>query len=174
HLEGMPNFVEHPTHVISESGRWSQIAALENVDANSVVVIAEGHSVIFDVEGVTLQALGVSGELRFAADVDTRLTVQELIVFDSGYLEVGTAEAPIARGVRAEIVIGDRPLDAVDDPAQYGNGIIVLGKIRLHGQSLESTFAALTASPRAGDTLLRVSAVPQGWRVGDVIAIPQT
>ncbi|WP_164104392.1 hypothetical protein, partial [Candidatus Laterigemmans baculatus] len=31
HLEGMPNFVEHPTHVISESGRWSQIAALENV-----------------------------------------------------------------------------------------------------------------------------------------------
>ncbi len=174
HHDRIPNFAQAPTHVVQESGRWSELESVRDVDSESVVVIAEGHTVVFDMPNVTIKSLGVMGELNFDAEVDTSLTLQELIVFASGSLEIGTPDRPIAEHVRAEIVIGDRSLDPVADPLQYGNGVIVLGKIQTHGQVLDATFAALTTSPQAGDRSLSVSSVPAGWRVGDVIALPQT
>jgi G8 domain/Dockerin type I domain len=170
----IPDFTANPTHIISESGEWSKISKLSGVNRDSVVVIEEGANVVFDMTGVRVKSLGIYGKLSFRTDINTSLTVQEILVHGSGYLEIGTEANPVRRGVSAKVSIGDRPLDTTTDPTQAGNGILVLGKIVVHGESLASTHVSLQRSPAVGDLSVLVSNVPSGWKIGDRIAIPQT
>ena len=59
----------------------------------------------------------------------------------AGRLEIGTPDAPVADDVSAELVIADRALDTTRDPEQFGNGIVGLGAIRVHGAARTPTFA---------------------------------
>ena len=76
--------------------------------------------------------------------------------------------------VSAEIVIADRPLDTTRDPEQFGNGIVGLGTIRVHGAVRTPTFMRLAAEPLAGQTRLVLAERPAGWKAGDRLVLPDT
>ncbi len=112
--------------------------------------------------------------LIFRTDIDTRLVAGVVQVMPAGRLEIGREGAPIADGVKAEIVIADRPLDTQADPDQYGTALIGLGTIRMHGAVVSPTFSRLAAEPVAGQTSLRLQTAPtSGWQSARLI-VPGT
>src|SRR5262249_35461741 len=73
-----------------------------------------------------------------------------------------------------EIIIPDQPFDLVQDPSQYGHGLIALGKVTMSGAPLSDTFVRLAAEPHAGATTLTLATPVTGWRVGDRLVLPDT
>ena len=57
-------------------------------------------------------------------DRNTRMTVGTITVLDTGTLEIGTVDAPIAADVKAELVISDEPVDTTRDPEQFTVGLV--------------------------------------------------
>ncbi|MBI3263418.1 MAG: G8 domain-containing protein, partial [Acidobacteria bacterium] len=176
----IPNFAANPTLVSVGSGPWS-VASTWSAGrvpvANDVVVISPQSVVTYDVvsdEAIKTVAIRAGGQLRFRTDIDTRLRVTNLLVFPDGQLEVGSVAAPVAPNVKAEIIFNDTPLDTVFDPKQYGNGLIALGKVTMHGAAQNETFVRLAVEPRAGDTTLTLSQPVTGWRAGDMLVLPDT
>jgi len=175
---GVPYFCAHPTVTTASSGSWSTPATWSTgrvPGPNDKVRIAAGHDVTFDVASdAPLDCVEVSGALRFAVAVRTRMVVGNLTVLETGRLEVGTQARPIAPDVTAEIVIADRPIDRAIDPSQIGTGLQGLGIVAMHGAAKSPTFVRLTAEPRAGATSLAVEQAVEGWKPGDRLVLPDT
>ncbi len=122
------------------------------------------------------------GKLAFANTVNTRVRVTNLQVMAGemgmgtpGVLEIGTATAPVAANVTAEIVIANTALGgSVSDPEQFGNGLMVLGRWTAHGTLRTPTFLRLATEPRAGNTTLALSQAVSGWQPGDRLVMPDT
>ena len=170
-----------------QSGSWSSAAtwsAGRVPGANEVVHVDPGHVVTIDNTSAVAYTVAVHGTLRFNRSLNTRLTVTNLMVMGDhgmpsmttvGYLEVGTAAAPIAANVTAEIVIANTPIgNSVSDPEQFGTGLINLGKVSMHGTPMTPTWTRVAVEPRAGQTTLTLSETASGWKAGDRIVIPDT
>lgn len=159
------------------SGNWSDPAVWSSgavPTGSQIAVIAGGHTITYDSTTGVAYTISVHGSLKFRTDITTKLTVTNLEVMSDGYLEIGTTGTPIAENVQAEIVFADNPLDTSQDPEQWGNGLVSLGKVRINGAVKDSTFIRLATEPSAGQTTLQLSAAPTGWKVGDRILIPDT
>jgi hypothetical protein len=184
--DAFPNFTRRPTVVSRQHGPWSAPSTwVQNrvPGENDVVFISSAHNVVYDrTANVALAAVGIAGALRFRPDVSTRLVVGTLFVEPGGSLEVGTRQAPVQSHAVAEIVIANRPLyvaspdpaTQVIDPRQYATGLIVLGRITMHGQFRSPTWTRLAADPAAGQQVLILRERVQGWRPGDLVVIPDT
>ena len=166
------------THRAVASGPWS--AAETWADAvvpteAARVHIPEGMMVTVDSRlAPELATLRVDGMLRFDPSVDTELRVDTLLSGPGSVVEIGTPETPIAAAVSARIVFADRgPIDLAVDPRQLGRGAIFHGRTVIHGAA-KTSFTTLASPPRAGDSLLHLAEVPQGWRVGDRLVIAGT
>jgi hypothetical protein len=175
---GVPFFCAAPTATAVADGRWSAPATWSTntvPSAGAKVLIPAGRQVAYDVVSAgTVECVEVRGRLAFDTGRSTKLTVVTLIVMEDGQLEVGTEERPIAATARAEIQIADRPFDVQLDPGQVGNGIIGLGRIRMHGALKTPTFARLTGDARASQTTFTLDRPLQGWTAGDRIVFPDT
>ena len=112
--------------------------------------------------------------MTFETGRNTKVRIVTLLVMDDGLLEVGTVERPIAATARAEIQIADQPIDMRLDPGQVGNGIVGLGRIRMHGAVKTPTFARLAGEARASQTTFVLDRSVQGWAMGDRIVFPDT
>lgn len=176
--QGVPYFCANPSVTSIRSGDWSDSqtwSAGKVPGSNDKVKIAADHHVIFDSRSnLPLDCVEVDGVLRFATDKDTRMKVGNLMVMDTGSLEIGTPATPIMATATAEIVILDRAIDRVVDPGQIGTGIEGLGKITMHGAIKNPTFVRLAREPIAGDSTLVLAESVSGWASGDRIAIPDT
>ena len=165
----------------SDPGVWSE-GVVPGVDAR--VKISAGDTVTYDVTSdVRLDCIEVEegGHLRFATNRSTKLVLDVLMVLPGGALTVGTAAAPIEAQATAEIVFrSDTPLDTGTvaspgiDPAQYGRGLLGFGVIEIHGRSLAQSYHRLAEEPLAGASTIELEASPSGWRVGDVLILPDT
>ena len=185
--ESIPDFSQdtsRPRIQSVQSGNWSSPSTWGGTipTANHIVRIVQGHTVTIDNTSAVAYTIAVDGKLRFAPSVNTRLKVTNLEVMAGdmgmgirGILEVGTTAVPIASNVTAEIVIANSPLGGtVPDPEQFGTGIIVLGKMSVHGSVKAPTFLRLATEPDAGDTTLTLSAPVSGWKIGDRLVLPDT
>jgi hypothetical protein len=175
----IPNFGGHPTLVAARSGAWSDPTTWGGRPpaAGEVVSVPGGTVVTYDqVSDVKLDTVAVQagGTLQFRTDLNTRLRVTNLLVMPDATLTIGTAADPVAAAVKAEIIINDVAIDTSKDPSQYGNGMLVFGKVSMHGAALNETFVRLAAEPLAGDTVLRLSVPVAGWKAGDRIVLPDT
>src|SRR5262249_22653570 len=154
----IPNFGANPTITAARTGNWSDPAmwSLGRLPAaGDVVSIGANMVVTYDlVSDVPVKTVAIQsgGSLQFRTDVNTRLTVINLLVMPGGQLQIGTTANPVPVGVKAEVVFADVPLDIVNDPAQYGNGLIGLGKVSMFGAVKNQTFVKLATEPKAGDT----------------------
>ena len=175
----IPNFVAHPTIVSVASGNWSNPATWSSdrvPAAGDIVEIAGGTTVTYDVASTAhLGGVGVDPQatLEFRTDINTEMYVTDMVVFYGGTLQVGTAASPVAPGVTSTILINNVPLDAANDPSQYGNGLIALGTVTIHGAPKDG-YEQLATAPRAGDATLTLATPAAGWRVGDELFLPDT
>jgi len=186
--ENIPDFSQdtsRPAVESAQSGSWSSASTWTGGQipgGNHVVRILPGHTVTITDTSAVAYTIVVDGKLAFAPTVNTRVNVTNLEVMagnngmgTAGVLEVGTAAAPIAANVTAEIIIANSPLGgSVSDTDQYGTGLIVLGKVAMHGSVKTPTFVRLATEPRAGNTTLALSEAVSGWQAGDRVVLPDT
>lgn len=176
----IPNFGAQPTITSARSGLWSDPgtwSAGRVPVAGDIVSVTAWNDVTYDIvstEAIKTVAVQANGRLLFRTDVNTKLTVINLLIMEGGELRIGTAANPVAANVKAEVVFADVALDLVNDPAQYGNGLIALGKVTMYGAVKNQTFGTLATEPHAGDTTLALSAPANGWRVGDRLVLPDS
>ncbi|MEM9353649.1 MAG: G8 domain-containing protein [Planctomycetota bacterium] len=172
--------IESATHTVVQSGDWSDPSVWQNgvlPTSGARIVIPQGHTVTVDsqiAEGFATVRLG--GTLTFDPSVDTQLRVDTLVSTATGHLVMGTKYSPIAADVTAKILITDTgAIDRVWDPTAVSRGMILLGSTEVHGAVKNSwTTVAAANAPRAGDTTLTLTESPDGWRVGDQLAIAGT
>jgi hypothetical protein len=163
------------THVAVGSGLWSNPATWRNgliPSAGAKVLIPIGMTVDFDaVMSSAVKTLRIDGLLRFAADRNTQLKADTIVVDTKGLLFVGTPDNPIQSHVTARIVIADGgPIDTTWDPNLLSRGIISRGIVRMYGAYV-TPYVALTGNASVGDTTLTLASVPANWKVGDELAI---
>lgn len=174
----VPNFAKDFNVFSVKNGLWSDGATWSTgaaPGAGDIVRITPGTDVTYNVvSDLAIDSIGIEGALRFATNVNTKLIVANLLVLPTGTLEVGTAANPIASEKTASIVFADKAIDLVNDPMQWGTGLLVFGKIRVHGRPIEETFVRLSAEAMAGATTLSLSEPVSDWRVGDAIHLPDT
>ena len=175
---GIPRFCADAAVQSIASGAWSDQGTWSTgrvPGAGQGVRIAAGHTVTYDVvSDAVLPCVDVEGTLTASTGTDTRLTVVTLSVLEGGRLEIGSERAPIPAEVTAEVIFADRPLDLARDPEQFGNGLIGLGTVRVHGAAKQPTFLRVAAEPLAGATTLELEAPPVGWQAGDTLVLPDT
>jgi hypothetical protein len=175
---GIPDFCAGPTITSVASGNWSTPSTWSPSrvpQAGDKVAIGAGTAVTYDVvSDASIDCVGVNGILRFRNNGNTRLKVANLMVNDSGALEVGTSANPIPDGITAEIIIADKPLNTATDPEQFGTAIIGFGRVSISGSPKAPTFTRLAVEPMAGQTLLQLTEAPSGWKPGDLVIVPDT
>src|SRR5215831_20330923 len=97
---GVPDFCAQPTVSSASGGLWSNAATWSTGKVPTLddrVAISAGHDVVYDVASdAKLACVEIRGGLRFRDDANTRLKTANLMVMDDGYLEVGSADRPIA------------------------------------------------------------------------------
>jgi hypothetical protein len=95
-------------------------------------------------------------------------------VAPGGELLAGAPTRPVPAGVTAEIVFPDfGPLDPRVDRTLTGKGLVAASRVRLYG-ALKSSRVRVASAPRRGDTVVRLSAAPSGWRPGDRVILTGT
>jgi Ca2+-binding RTX toxin-like protein len=147
------------------------------------VVPANGAKVLIPV-GVTVQVDGMiparlstvrlDGSLSFDTTRNTQLQVDTMVVNDCGEFYMGTAAAPIARGVTARLLITDNgPIDRTWDPFGISRGLITQGTVSIYGAPVDS-YESILGSALAGSQSLTMKIAPTGWKVGDSVTIAAT
>jgi len=172
---------ENATHRTVSNGPWFSESTWENGEIpgrDDRVLIRAGHSVSYNgISDEPIHWTRVMGELRFLPSIETRLTVETLIVDPSGALILGTETDPIADGAVAEIVIDTTrgPIDQTEDPFALSRGVITHGHTEFHGETVVP-YTALEGDALAGANRIRLrdGAVPDGWSVGDTLVIAGT
>lgn len=135
--------------------------------ANRILEIPIGQTVTLTSGDWDL--IWVEGTLVIPRNSNLSLTVREIVITPTGFFDGGTATDPVLGNV--EIIWADGPLDT-SDPSQWGKGLLVFGKINLHGK-VKTPYVELIASPVVNDTDLAIQP-PINWQVGDMVAIPAT
>ncbi len=177
----IPNFA-HPAvspgvpNMTVADGLWSSGASWSlgrpPVDAETAVIF---HDIVIADESAVADVVSIEsgGSLRFSVNQNTALLVTTLQVLENGSLTIGSASGPVEPQVKAEVVFRDKPIDSARDPGAYGNGLVVHGRITVHGQE-KTTFARTSVEPKAGNSTLSFGSTLLGWRPGDRLVIPET
>jgi hypothetical protein len=139
-------------------------------DLPKVLIVPAGQTVTLPADS-TWDAIEVAGTLKVSRTFDTVCRFIHLTVLPGGTLDAGTATDPVLTHV--EFVIRDIPINTEKDPYQWGNGIINLGRQYRVGRRVAQPWAELTEDVDAGAASLHL-AVPEGWRVGDELLLPDT
>ncbi|MDA1184451.1 MAG: right-handed parallel beta-helix repeat-containing protein [Acidobacteria bacterium] len=160
------------------SGAWSNPSTWSTRRVPSTgdkVLVTADTRVSYDVvSDARVRCVDVEGVLAFRPDRSTRIAVGTITVLETGLLEVGTVETPIAADAIAEVVILNQPIDTTIDPEQLTGGLVGLGTVRIHGALKTPTFSRVAAEPLTGQTSLRLEQPVSGWRVGDTLVLPDT
>jgi hypothetical protein len=104
-------------------------------------------------------------EVRGTAVVTGTLRVTSLLCYPGGSVEFTDGSQTIWR---------DTPFDLNADPEQWGHGLVAVDcRVRARGQP-KTPAARLAADAPAGTLTVAVAEAIEGWRPGDVVAIPDT
>ena len=176
-LDLFPDASSSGTSVAINGGSWfdpNTWADGKIPESGQSVYIPNGISVVYDgVSDARLDTVGVDGQLHFAVNADTKMVVTSLLTGAESVLTIGVDGNPVAKGVQAEIIIADNPIDLSEDPTQLGNGVVTHGKVEIHGAS-KAPYLKLAVEPMAGESVLVLDGDVGSWEVGDQIVVMGT
>lgn len=99
------------------------------------------------------------------------LRVQTIVLFGQRAI----LRTPPGQAVRCRVVWRNLPFDNVNDPQQFGNGLICIsGQLLLSGDNPRETIGEVSAELKAGDRTITLARAPPSWSVGDELWIPDT
>ena len=82
---------------------------------------------------------------------------------------------PPGQAVRCRVVWRSLPFDILNDPQQFGNGLIsISGQLLLSGENPRESIGEVSAELKAGDRTIALPRAPPAWRAGDELWIPDT
>lgn len=157
------------------SGAWSDSLTWGGKTPTGRVIIPAGLSVVFDLaNSPTLKSVRVDGCLELSNSIDSRLNTEFLYVAPGGELLAGTQSAAVPGSVTAEVVFADLgPINVAVDPTLTGKGLVAASRVRLYG-ARKSPKEKVAAAPMKGDTVVRLTQAPAGWRIGDRVVLTGT
>lgn len=177
---GLLELVPHSraTHTAINNGSWFSASTWKEGKIpgdGARVVIQDGVSVTYDAESdARLETIRVDGTLSFASRANTKVLVDTFVVAPEGTLQIGSERNPVGANFKTQIIFtADGAIDRSQDPTLLGRGLLSHGKARIHGAD-KTDFVALQAEAAAGDNVLVLKEVPQGWRVGDQLVLGGT
>ena len=177
----VPNFGEFSGTKIDSS--QSGLASLSStwggstLSTGNILRINSGHTVTWDMDSsIAFKAVIIQngGTLTFKYDANTKIITQHFLVRETGILNTGTTINPISLGNTCRIIIDNIALDTTNDPAQFGNGLVVLGTWRGVGYNRGPSFAQLTANASSTNTTVTVLSAGLNWQVGDRLFFPDS
>jgi hypothetical protein len=165
------------TAQVVQNGNWSSPTTWRNQavpSANANVLIPSGLTVNVDTTTNAVHTIRVDGTLQFAANLDTNLLVDTLVVNANGNLYIGRSSAPIGAGHLATITFtANGPINTAWDPTELSRGLLALGTVTMYGATT-TPFVTLAGSVSAGSTTLALADLPTNWHVGDEIVLGGT
>lgn len=189
HNPGDGKFAEHEaafdlvldsdvTHRAVSSGPWFNASTWQGsqIPGNNARVLIPANTIVTynGTSNNRLFTLRVDGELTFSTQQNTRMFIDTLIVAPTGSLVIGTEGSPVRSNVSAEIVIADNgPIDVNWDPMLLSRGVIVHGRVRIHGHE-KTVHLKVASDPQQGDTSVTLAEPPVSWQLGDTIVIAGT
>lgn len=189
--DNIPNLALDYDIISVQSGNWTSGSTWDlnrAPEAGEVVAIQRTHTVTYNLDATTrFKAVGIAGTLSFVTNSDTQLWVQHLFVYGPdtlgtgkyGELRIGTEGTPVEAATTAEVVFLDETLETGTvespgpDPAMYGNGLVMMGKIRVCGAT-KTPFLRLASEADDTDTTIELESAPTGWRSGDLLYLPDS
>jgi hypothetical protein len=164
------------THTAVTDGNWNAAATWGgSVPGNSAIVcIPAGRQVTLTTQETSrLRFIQVDGELHVAANVNTRLYLDTLLVDAGGLFKVGTASFPIQTNLTSELVFiswDGLMIDRGWDPEEKSRGLISMGTVKAYGDA-KTHMVPMTADVQKGATHLNLDSAPSNWKVGDKIVL---
>ncbi|MCB2112017.1 MAG: cadherin-like domain-containing protein [Parvularculaceae bacterium] len=157
------------------SGPWSDARTWGGRIPKGRIIIPKGVDVVFDLaNSPTINSIRIEGCLELSSRSNSRLNAEFIYVAPGGELLAGSPNAPIAPSVTAEVVFPDLgPLDPKIDPTLTGKGLVAASRVRLYG-ALKTPRAKVASAPKKGDSVIRLSQAPNGWRIGDRVVLTGT
>ncbi|HBS31615.1 MAG TPA: hypothetical protein DEA40_07705 [Parvularcula sp.] len=157
------------------SGDWSAAATWGGKTPEGRVVIPAGVNVVADAANTArLKSVRVEGCLELSSEKSNRLNTEFLYVAPGGQLLAGTPARPVPATVTAEIVFPDfGALDPKVDRTLTGKGLVAASRVRIYG-ALKTSRVKVAAAPKRGDTIIRLTSAPSGWRTGDRVILTGT
>ena len=97
--QGIPLFCANPTITSARSGAWSNPATWSGTrvpGSRDKVAIGAGHEITYDVASdARLTCVDIRGRLVFSTTSSTRMNVGDMMVFEDGHLQIGSAGQPM-------------------------------------------------------------------------------
>lgn len=169
--------IEAQTTIVSvQSGNWSApstwMGGIVPGAANAVTIVPN-HVVTYNVASAMVVGITVDGELRFAPSTVTLQTNKNVIV--NGKLTMRPSAANIVHTLRFINVNEAAFVGGGMVPLATDVGLWVMGNGILDAQGTPKTAWLHTAGSVAqGSANVALDVTPQGWQVGDAIAIAPT
>lgn len=177
----IPNFALFSGTVVNstQSGNWSSSSTWggSTPAAGNIIRIRSGHTVTYDQNNTTsykVVSVENGGTLAFSVAASTNLRFQHGLVRETGKLTIGTPAAPVPNGTAATVEFADVALDTTNDPAQFGNGLVVLGTLQVCGYDRGNRYVRVTAELAATNTVMPLASAVSNWQVGDSVLVPDT
>ncbi len=175
---------ELATHETVRSGSWNNPLTWKDgrvPDDGARVIIHAQHKVkIYTKIQTPLRTLRVDGRLIFYHKADTQLIVDTMVTSPGSLLRIGFPKHPVRADKTATIIIRDYndegmitddPNSPDYDPLRIGQGLLTFGRFITSGWP-KTPYAALAGDgANAGDSTLTLAEAPDGWRVGDEVAV---
>ncbi|MEM7083044.1 MAG: G8 domain-containing protein [Pseudomonadota bacterium] len=176
HCMMIPDFAsaDLATHTAAQSGAWSEASTWGGSmpDTGARVLIPEGIIVTLNqVLNSRLKLVRIDGTLAFDTQQNTRLRVDTLYSACSGTLQIGTAQNPVASGVKAEVEFIDE--GPVSDAKRLSRGAILAGRTTIYGTP-KTHRSIISPQAQQGDTVLNLTTAPSGWALGDQLVVTGT
>ena len=166
------------------SGNWSDPAIWSGGVlplAGDAIMINPGHTVTYDMlSDVVFGQIHVEGTLQFSRTVSTRLKLSSnLHVMMGGFLDIGTADSPIPRNVRAEVIfVLPKGYAFTGGPhfQERDTGLWAMegGRWESHGAPLLRTWSKLSGDVPVSATTVTVENDVTDWYAGGSVVVTQT
>ncbi len=178
------NLVNTITAETADSGAWNDPKTWKGgrvpTDGARILIHKEHRVTINREIRIHYRTIKVEGELAFNPHRDTALYVDTILTMPGSVLRIGEPQHPIDPDRTARIIISDYNEEGMItgdtkssdyDPLRIGQGILTNGLFLAHGAYKTPYLMVKNRGIEAGKKRIFTYEAPEGWHVGDKVAL---